>query len=95
MRLLDDFGIKGVLHFDPVCFVQQWNSLLVCQQGKKFRMLCLCCVTWSLWFERNRAKFESYTLDQESFIQSLKVRIGVWAKALLGAFSFSPPFDTM
>lgn len=90
MRLLVWWGIKRVLHHDCVCFVDQWNNLLVARKGKKLWRLCLCCVIWSLWLERNRVKFESIILDHDSFLHSLKLRIGVWAKELLGYITFSP-----
>lgn len=35
-------------------------------------------------------KFDHIILEPEAFTRSLKIRIGVWAKELLGLISFSP-----
>lgn len=90
MRLLNWWGISGVLHFDCVHFVLQWNRLLPGHKRKNLWSLCLCCVIWSLWFERNRVIFESVSPDLDAFFYSLIIVIGVWAKEHLGFSSFSP-----
>lgn len=89
MKLLEWWGIKGVLHNNCVDFVLQWNGLTLGRKGNRLWKSCLCCVIWSLWYERNKVKFGSIIPDLESFAHSLKIIIGVWAKELLGTWDSS------
>lgn len=90
MHILNQWGIKGVLHEQCGSFVLQWKDLMVgCRRGR-CRLLILSYVIWSLWFERNKAKFEEYAPNLNFLVNTLKIRIGVWAKELLGITSFSP-----
>lgn len=42
------------------------------------------CVLWSIWYERNTIKFNNGSLDVEHLFYTLKIRVGIWAKELLG-----------
>lgn len=50
------------------------------------------CVVWSLWFERNSVVFEQKVPDFHRFLCSLKFRLRVWGKELLGHNFVSSPF---
>lgn len=90
MRILDWWGVNGVLHYDCVCFAQQWPNSCVGRRRKKLWMLCFICVIWSIWMERNRVKFESCIHDINKTTHSVVIRIGNRAKELLSFISFSP-----
>lgn len=89
MQVLDWWGIKSVLHTDCAWFIRQWNGLMVGRRRKKWRLVILSCVISSLWFERNKVKFEGSTPNILQFANTLKYRIVIGTKELLGDSTFS------
>lgn len=90
MDILKWWGIKGVLHSRCSSFVIEWDGLMQNHKWKNLWRISLGCCIWSLWLERNNAKFGSTAPDLKGFILNLKVRICLWAKEFLGCSGFSP-----
>ena len=87
---MDGFwGILGVLHTKCENFCDEWDGLLINWKKKKLWKLILGCTIWSLWYTRNKAKFEFIPPDQGKVSYSLKIRIIMWAKEMVnhGALS--------
>ena len=83
MDLLSWWGIRGVLHSKCQNFCVEWDGLLVGRKRKSLWKLILACTIWSLWYTRNKAKFELIPPDHGKVSLSLKFRIMMWAKELL------------
>lgn len=90
MMIFDWSGIRGVLHSRYEDFVIHWRGLWVGRKWKRLCKLILSCMIWSIWYERNKAKFEATTHDLHKFAYVLKIRIGIQAKEILGMVGFSP-----
>ena len=90
MEILTWWSLSTTLHNRCHNFCSQWLGLLKLSKARKFWGLTLGCVIWSLWFERNQIKFNHKTPNLRNFVQSLKIRIGIWAKEMLGYKSFAP-----
>lgn len=90
MDMLEWRGFKGVFHSQCSRFMVEWGGFVNNKRRKKLWAMVLGCVIWSLWYERNRIRFEQFSPDLHRFIYSLKVRIGLWAKELLGFTLVSP-----
>ena len=56
--------------------------------------LILGCVIWSLWYERKKIKFENGSPNANQFAFLLRIRIGIWAKELIGFPEWSSEFVT-
>lgn len=84
MEILHWWGISGVLPNTCVPFVMAWRSLAPKRRRGDLWKLTLGCVLWSIWFERNKAKFEGKTPDLAYFLYTLQIRINLWGKELLG-----------
>lgn len=84
MEILNGWGINGVLHDNCSLFITEWFGVMRNRRWKKLWTMTLGCVIWSLWYQRNKVKFEECDPDFQKFIYSLKVRLRVWAKELLG-----------
>lgn len=84
MNMLDWWGISRVLQINYSSFRAEWGGLMVNRKWKKLWNLIFGCVIWSIWFERNKVKFESKIPDRQLFIYALKIRICTWAKECLG-----------
>ena len=84
MTVLRWGGISGVLPSQCIPFIQSWRRLAPGRRRGKLWSLCLGCVVWSIWFERNKVKFEDRSPDLGLSIYALKIRIHTWAKELLG-----------
>lgn len=80
----------GVLQNRCGDFVLAWNGLLADRKMIKLWNLVLGCVIWSLWYERNKAKFEDYEPNLQRLVFTLKVRVGMQAMELLGYRDCSP-----
>lgn len=85
MEILKSWGIIGVLHDSCNKFISEWFGLMRSRKWKKLWSLILGCVIWSLWYMRNKVIFDSCELDFHKFMYTLHIRIGVWAKELLGS----------
>lgn len=75
MKILNWWGINGVLHSHCTTFILSWCSLRPKKCNRKKWMLVLGCAIWSLWFLRNRSKFEGGTVDLQNFFNTLKIRM--------------------
>ena len=78
------WGISAVLNNQGTSFSIEWFGLV---RGRKYRYLwslVLGSVTWSLWYERNKIKFDRRLTNLHKFNFSLKIRIGIWGKKILG-----------
>ena len=84
------WGIHGVFHNRCGKFIIEWYGLMKGRKRKKLRRLILGCVIWSLWYERNKTKFEMSSPEFHNFVHTLKIRVGIWAKEILGCAGFSP-----
>ena len=90
MEMLGWWGISAVLHNRCNTFSIQWLGLVKKRNCRHFWALILGCGIWSLWYERNRIKFERKSPNLQHFVLSLKFRIGIWAKELLGYTGLAP-----
>ena len=95
MDLLKWWGIEGVLNKQCGNFCVEWNGLLRDRKKGKLWKLALGCTIWSLWYTRNKVKFEMVPPDQGKTSYSLKIRIGVWVKEMLGIGGLSPLLSNM
>ena len=59
------------------------RGMLLNRKRSKLWNLILGCVIWSLWYKRNKVKFENKTLDPHNLFQTLKIRVGIWAMEIL------------
>ena len=94
MKILQWWGISGILHNKCSSFCIQWVGLMRIRKGHKLWGLILSYVICSIWFERNKIKFQSMVPDHRKFINSLIIRIGIWAKEMLG-FTLVAPHDVI
>lgn len=84
MDILRWWGVSGVLHNNFESFVLAWSCLVPRRRRGKLWLLVQGCTIWSIWYERNKLKFHNGVRDFGRFIYSLKIRVGIWAKELLG-----------
>ncbi|XP_057532930.1 uncharacterized protein LOC130810822 [Amaranthus tricolor] len=90
MEILKWWGLSASLHSKFPDFSTQWLGLVNVREHKDIWALTLGCVIWSLWYERNKIKFESKTPNLQNFVTSLKIRIGIWAKEIMGSSTYTP-----
>ncbi|XP_057545956.1 uncharacterized protein LOC130824951 [Amaranthus tricolor] len=90
MEILRWWNLSGPLHSTFSSFSIQWIGLLSDKKHKDIWSLSLGCVIWSLWYERNKIKFEEKIPNFHNFIMSLRSRIGLWAKEMLGTPGYAP-----
>lgn len=84
MEVLNWWGMSGVLHNHCSSFTLALKGLVPRKYRGKVWNLILGCVLWSLWLERNKIKFENGNCDAGRFIFTLKLRVAMWARELLG-----------
>ena len=84
MKMLEWWGMSGVLHNQCGNFSIQWFVLVKSRKHRKLWGLILGCGIWSLWYERNKIKFEMGSPEFNKFVYSLKIRVRIWAKEMLG-----------
>ena len=89
MDLLKWWGIVGVLHSRCENFCVQWDGLIIDRKKKKLWKLILGCTIWSLWYTRNKAKFDLIPPDPREVTYSLKTRFFLWSKEMLNHGSLS------
>ena len=94
MSLVDWWGFSTVLHNRCQDFSTQWLGLMKNRKHRDIWGLIFSCVIWSLWYERNKIKFEMKTPNMHLFVFSVKIRIGIWAKEMLG-YKGSAPQNTI
>ena len=90
MEILKWWGISAPLHMQYPKFSIQWFGLIKRRKFRNIWALTLGCVTWSLWYERNQIKFERKVPNLQNFIMSLNIRIGIWAKEMMGSSGYAP-----
>ena len=90
MEILKWWGLSAPLHNQSSKFCMQWLGLINRRKHKDIWILILGCVMWSLWYERNQTKFERKTPNLHNFVLSLKIRIGIWAKEMMGSATGAP-----
>ena len=90
MEVLKWWGLCAPLHNQCSKFSMQWLGLIKGRNLRDIWALILGCVFWSLWYERNKIKFEGKTPNFQNFVMSLKIRIGIWAKEMLGVTGCAP-----
>ena len=90
MEILKWWGLSAPLHNQCTKFSIQWFGLVNGRKHWDIWALTLGCVTWSLWYERNQVKFEMKTPNLQIFVLSLKIRIGIWAKEMMGSSAYAP-----
>ena len=77
MAILKWWGLSAVFQNRCANFSVEWLGLV---KGKKYQRLwgmVLGCVIWSIWYERNKIKFERKAINLHNFEFSLKIRIGI------------------
>ena len=67
----------GVLHKNCGNFCDGWSGLMKGRKWGKLWNLVLGCTIWSLWYTRNKIKFEMVPANQGKATYSLKIRISV------------------
>ena len=90
MEILNWWSLSAALQNRFTNFCSQWMGLQKSKKAKEFWGLTLGCVIWSIWYEKNQIKFNQRSPYLPSFVHSLKIRIGIWAREILG-FSCSSP----
>ena len=90
MKMLEWWNISGALHNQCSTFTIQWFGLVKNRKLQKLWGMILGCVIWSLWYERNKIKFDRGSPNLHNFVCSLKIRIGIWAKEMMGFSRLSP-----
>ena len=90
MEILKWWNLSGPLHRTFSEFSIQWIGLVNDKRCKDIWTLSLGCVIWSLWYERNKIKFDAKIPNFQNFVSSLKSRIGMWSKEMLGAPVYAP-----
>ena len=90
MEILKWWNLSAPLHRSFTLFSFQWCGLVKERKRKDFWILSLGCVIWSLWYERNKILFENKIPHLQSFVMSLKFRIGTWAKEMFGVSGYTP-----
>ena len=90
MEMLKWWGIYAVFHKRGKNFNIEWFGLVKGQKYRNLWGLVLGCVIWSLWYERNKIKFERRLTNPHNFVYNLKIRIGIWSKELLGLIVVPP-----
>ena len=90
MEIINWWGLSAPLHNQPSKFSIQWLGLVNRRSHKDIWTLTLGCVFWSLWYERNQIKFKRKTPNLHNFVLSLKIRIGIWAKEMMGSDICAP-----
>ena len=90
MEILRWWNISGPLHSTFSNFCIQWLGLVRGKKRKNVWSLSLGCIIWSLWYERNKIKFEAKQPNFQNFIMSLKSRIGLWTKEMMGTSAYAP-----
>ena len=90
MDLLNEWGILGVLHMNCENFYNEWSGLSIDRNRRRLWNLVLGCTILSIWYMRNKVKFEMVNPEQRKVIYSLKIRIGLWAKEILGYERITP-----
>ena len=84
MEILKWWGISAALQNRCSKFSMEWMGLIKRRKNKKLWGLVLGCVIWSLWYERNKIKFNRRTINWHKFLNSQEIRIGIWAKEMMG-----------
>lgn len=84
MHVLNWWGISGALHMNCVDFMIAWRGMVTKRRGGKLWNLILGCVIWSLWFERNKVKFDRGVPNVNNMCYNLRIRVGIWAREMLG-----------
>ena len=90
MKMLEWWGLSGVLHNRCENFSIEWFGLVKSRKCRKLWGLILGCGIWSLWYERNKIKFDMGSPELNTFVYSLKIRVGIWAKEMLGYTGVAP-----
>ncbi|XP_057520751.1 uncharacterized protein LOC130801015 [Amaranthus tricolor] len=90
MDILKWWNISSPLQNQCTKFCMQWLGLNKGRKHRKIWTLILGCVLWSVWYERNQIKFDRITPNLQNFVFSLKIRIGIWARELLGSSGWTP-----
>ena len=90
MEILKWWGLSAILHNRCQNFSVQWFGLVKNRKYRNIWALILGCVTWSLWYERNHIKFERKAPNLHNFVLSRKIKIGIWAKEMLGSSGSAP-----
>ena len=90
MEILKWWGLSAPIHNQCSKFSIQWLGLIKGRKHRKIWALTLGCIFWSLWYERNQIKFERKTPNLRNFVLSLKIRIGIWAREMLGSSGWTP-----
>ena len=90
MEILKWWNISAPLQMTFSNFSEQWLGLNKDRKCKDIWLISLGCVVWSLWYERNKIKFESKSINFQNFVLSLRFRIGTWAKEMMGISGYPP-----
>ncbi|XP_057538031.1 uncharacterized protein LOC130815560 [Amaranthus tricolor] len=90
MEVLKWWGLSAPLHMQFSKFSIQWLGLADGRRHRHFWALMFGCIIWSLWYERNLIKFERKIPNLQNFVSSLRIRIGIWAKEMMGSFGCAP-----
>ncbi|XP_057520830.1 uncharacterized protein LOC130801085 [Amaranthus tricolor] len=91
MDILKWWGLSAPLQNQCSKFSMQWLGLIKGRKHRNIWTLTLGCVLWSQWYERNQIKFERKAPNLRNFVLSLKIRIGIWAREMLGSSGLFDP----
>ena len=77
MKILEWWKISGTLHNQCIIFSAQWFGLVKNRHYRKLWGMILGCGIWSLWYKRNKIKFDKGSPNIHNFVFMLKIRINM------------------
>lgn len=75
------WSVSVVLHEDAIANFRAWRALLQGKQKGEWWSMLFFTTIWSLWFNRNKRKFEGTEMDVGMMIEEIKLRFCSWLKS--------------
>lgn len=84
------WGTSSVIHEDPSIMMESWNNIVSPRRKfkKKFWNSLFFVIIWTIWYERNLAKFQGKHLSLSDIQYDVKLRLGFWIKCYAPSFPY-------